>query len=191
MQTGDQLGVGDTVFEFREEAALLPDWPLLVGEQETVARVLLQPPAPESNRLSEERTKSSAPSRDLALVGKIGKLLNSAYSAEQLAGQMLEAFGHSVPAERAAVFLLQRGEWAVYGWNQREGLCPAPFARREIVDQVFQHGKPLLAQVESAPASATARSLRTTGGPPCWQCRCWFGMRLAACCIWNAAQLAP
>jgi Nif-specific regulatory protein len=146
LQTGDSLGIGDTVFEFWEGAKPPLDWPLPISDQETAARFLPQPSDPESKGSSEENAKLSQPSRHLALVAKIGKLLNSAYSVEQWTGQILEAFGYSVPAEKVAVFLPQRGEWSVYGWNQREGLCPAQFAYRDIVDQAFQEGKPLLAR---------------------------------------------
>ena len=155
LQTGDQLGVGDTVFEFREDSTPPPAWPLPVSDQETAARVLIQPLGPEDKKSSKAGAPFSTPSRDRAVVTEIGKLLHSADSRiEPLAGKILEALGHAVQADRAAVFLLQPGEWAVYGWNQQKGLCPAPFVRREIVDQAFQQRTPLLANFQLENGSA-------------------------------------
>jgi transcriptional regulator with GAF, ATPase, and Fis domain len=157
LEFGDRFEIGDTGFEFLEASMNVPDLPIPVNDHETMASVRIQP-----GREGASRSDESRPSReqfgDLAVVAKIGKLLNSVQNIEHLETQVLELLCDSMRATRAAAFILRRGEWVVFGWNRLEGTCPGNFARRKIVDQALKQGKSIIATDLSVNSTSPAEA---------------------------------
>jgi transcriptional regulator with GAF, ATPase, and Fis domain len=142
LKTGDYLGVGDTVFEFLEDSSDLPALPMDISDQQTVAGLRTFP--------GDRSAHPSENARELAVIAKIGQLLNSKRGLENLESQILEAICSYVGAERGAAFIAREGEWVVFSWHKREGPPPADFANREIVDQALRQGKAIIAEAPAA-----------------------------------------
>ncbi len=156
LKTGDQLAIGDTVFEFSGDAASPPDLPIPVSDRETVASLRIERVEPQQKTCPGDGSRIGRDFSDLAVLGTIGKLLNSAQKIDRLEIEVLKTMCEFVGAERAAVFLAQRGEWVAFGWDKHEGRCPAAFATREIVDHAFKQGTFVIANVPENAKSAIA-----------------------------------
>ena len=146
LAAGDRLSIGDTVFEFLDDASSAPDLPVPVGSQETKAIVRVAPPPSERNTLiSSVSTPAAKETSDRAVLARIGRLLNSPQNLDQLELQMLELVGEFAHAEKAAAFLARKGEWVAFGWDKRKGACAPDFAPRDLVERAFKLGKQVVA----------------------------------------------
>jgi transcriptional regulator with GAF, ATPase, and Fis domain len=146
LAAGDRLTVGDTVFEFLEDSSSAPELPVPVGSQETKATPRVAPSGNELNTLIASVSNATGKeSSDRALLARIGKLLNSPQKVEELELQILELIGEFARADKVAAFLIRRGEWVAFGWDESKGSCATDFARRDLVDRAFKIGKPVVA----------------------------------------------
>ena len=161
LKPGDQIGIGDTVFEFLEDSTNSPELPVSISDRETVASLRIEQPYLHGPGLSDEASRSKQQRSGLAVVAKIGKLLNSANKLEHRETEILKTICDFVGAERAAVLIVLRGEWVVFGWDKHEGRCEATFAKREIVEQAFQLGRFVVATIPESSSSAAQSKNRT------------------------------
>src|SRR5579862_5226008 len=81
--------------------------------------------------------------RDLNVLVRISKAVNSVRGLEALEKQVLESIFEVAPADRAAILLCEHGmeEWtSVFGWDRRGGPNQAVQVSRTIVSQVLSDG---------------------------------------------------
>jgi transcriptional regulator with GAF, ATPase, and Fis domain len=155
LRPGDQLGVGKTVFEFVTEDSDDVGEHTPVDESEVIFGSTIRPPDDlmQSPEAETSRVSSGVSSRDLMIFTKLGKILASAATAEQIELKMLDLLGEVLPAERGAIVGVQGAERVKLGWSRREGLRRSVEVDDAIVDQVLQEGKCFL-QNDPAPGDS-------------------------------------
>src|SRR5579862_7994946 len=84
--------------------------------------------------------------RDLNVLVRISKAVNSVRGLEALEKQVLESILEIAPADRAAILLCDRGleDCTVFGWDRRSGANPTVQVSRTIVTQVLKDGDAML-----------------------------------------------
>jgi len=87
--------------------------------------------------------------RDLNVLVRVSKAVNSVRGLEALEKQVLESVLEIAPAGRAAILLCDRGfesldECTVFGWDRRTGANPTVQVSRTIVSQVLKEGVAIL-----------------------------------------------
>ena len=87
--------------------------------------------------------------RDLNVLVRISKVVNSVRGLEALEKQVLESILEIAPADRAAILLCDHGlesleECSVFGWDRRSGPNPTVQVSRTIVSQVLKEGVAML-----------------------------------------------
>src|SRR5215471_4836387 len=84
--------------------------------------------------------------RDLNVLVRISKAVNSVRGLEALERQILESILEIAPADRAAILLCDGAveECTVFGWDRRTGANPTVQVSRTIVSQVLKDGVAML-----------------------------------------------
>jgi Nif-specific regulatory protein len=98
-------------------------------------------------KISFENGKSSRTVRDLNVLLRISKAVNSVRGLEALEKKILESIFEVAPADRAAILLCEHGaeEWtSVFGWDRRGGATQPVQVSRTIVAQVLSDGVAML-----------------------------------------------
>ncbi|MBV8832354.1 MAG: sigma 54-interacting transcriptional regulator [Acidobacteriaceae bacterium] len=161
LKSGDRLTVGDTVFEFLEDAAHPPDLVIPISDRETVASLRVQQVKRSESVPDGYETEHHGAS--FAALEAMGRLLNSAEELENLEVRILERACDFLQAERAAVFLARKGEWVVFGCDKENDRCDCGFANRDIVDRSFKEGTFFVADFPEGLTSAVAVPLLLRG----------------------------
>ena len=94
----------------------------------------------------EQATPSGRMVRDLNVLVRISKTVNSVRGLEALQKQVLQSVLEIAPADRAAILLCDRGleDCTVFGWDRRNGPSQTVQASRTIVSQVLKDGVAIL-----------------------------------------------
>ncbi len=98
-------------------------------------------------KISFENGKSNRTVRDLDVLLRISKAVNSVRGLEVLEKKILESIFEVAPADRAAILLCEHGaeEWtSVFGWDRRGGANQPVQVSRTIVSQVLSDGVAIL-----------------------------------------------
>ena len=104
--------------------------------------------------------------RDLNVLLRISKAVNSVRGLEALERQVLESIFDIAPADRAAILLCDQDLEecsSVYGWDRRTGANPAVQVSRTIVSKVLKEGVALLCN--DLPAAEDVFRYGERGGP--------------------------
>ena len=142
LEPGDRIGVGGSTFLFQEDGGpALPGGPLLLEDGDFTAETLVNLPAEGSGYLGAgDPLLAGRAARDLHALLRIGNALHALRSTHSLAHRLLELVLETVPAERAALLLLDRGslEPASSWCLDRQG-CSEPFPlSRTLVQRVLE-----------------------------------------------------
>ena len=99
--------------------------------------------------------------RDLNVLLRISKAVNSVRGLEALEKQLLESMFEIAPADRAAILLCDGGleEYtSVFGWDRKSGFNPAVQVSKAIVSQVLREGVAVLCNDLSLAGNSTDTS---------------------------------
>jgi Nif-specific regulatory protein len=149
LEHGDRIDVGKTRFVFllEEGTGARPRVAVQLSERNLVARSTIRLRAEDALYLSAERVLTSMPplaqmARDLSVLLKISRTINSLRESEALQGQLLEFIFEVIPAERGAILLAGAGDLgivSVYGWDRAStSVHPLEVSRtiaREVIDE--------------------------------------------------------
>ena len=147
--SGDEIKIGNSLFLF-----VLPETETAGGssvefdKQDTGggSTIILRKQDALYLRDLDRVTPSDRLVRDLNVLVRISKAVNSVRGLEALEKQILESILEIAPADRAAILLCDRGleECTVFGWDRRSGANPTVQVSRTIVSQVFKDGVAML-----------------------------------------------
>jgi Nif-specific regulatory protein len=154
LASGDEIKVGNSLFLF-----VLPEAPgsgvrstsVEFDKQDTSggSTIILRKQDAFYLRDLDQVAPSARIVRDLNVLVRISKAVNSVRGLEALEKQILESILEIAPADRAAILLCDRGlesldECSVFGWDRRSGPNPTVQVSRTIVSQVFKDGVAML-----------------------------------------------
>jgi Nif-specific regulatory protein len=119
-------------------------------------------------------TPSGRMVRDLNVLVRISKAVNSVRGLEALEKQVLESIFEIAPADRGAILLCDRGleDCTVFGWDRRSGPNPTVQVSRTIVSQVLEERVAMLcndlpaAEAFSETESVVSRQIRSVLAVP-------------------------
>ena len=154
LQPGDRITVGESLFLVQRDDPEMPGEGLLLDEGSFSAESTILRPADASPSLRTER--------DLQALLRIGKDLHSLRTTQDLGRRLLELLLETVPAERAALLLLDRaGEPATAFALDRAGSSALFPLSRTLVERVTGERQATLANdVLQIPGWGDAESLR-------------------------------
>jgi Nif-specific regulatory protein len=149
--SGDEIKVGNSLFLF-----VVPDTESGGGQSNSVefdkqdagggSTIILRKQDALYLRDLDRITPSDRVVRDLNVLVRISKAVNSVRGLEPLEKQVLESILEIAPAGRAAILLCDHGleDCTIFGWDRRSGANPALQVSRTIVTQVLKDGVAML-----------------------------------------------
>jgi Nif-specific regulatory protein len=153
---GDRVRIGDYLFVFllHEGDSLPLSGRVLLDEGVQVSGATIQVRVADAFHLM---------ARDLSVLMKISRTINSIRGLEELQRQLLELIFEVVPAQRGAILLVEEGERevsSVFGMDRRSGPNPSVRVSRTIAQQVLAEGVAILSNdVQDNENFDTAESL--------------------------------
>jgi Nif-specific regulatory protein len=140
---GDQIAVGDVVFLFllRELEA---ESVVQLREADLITRSSIRLRLEDALYLRPEKILAEQPltsriARDLRLLLRISATINSIRKLDELQTQLLDLIREVVPAERAAILLVNsEQDMSVYGWTEAAGADKSLKVSGTITKQVMQ-----------------------------------------------------
>ena len=152
--SGDEIKIGNSLFLFvvpSEETGGVLSTSVEFDQQEASAgsTIILRKQDALYLRDLDRVTPSERMVRDLNVLVRISKAVNSVRGLEALEKQVLESILEIAPADRAAILLCDRGlesldDSTVFGWDRRTGANPTLQVSRTIVAQVLKDGVAML-----------------------------------------------
>jgi len=148
LEPGDRIAVGDSLFVFQMEDAVLPaQLPPLLEDWSLIAESTVQRPAGDSVYLQADGgpPPGERAARDLQALLRIGNALHALRATEPLAHRLLELLLETIPAQRSALLLLDRaGEPAsAFALDRTGSQVPFPLSRT-LVESLLRDGSALL-----------------------------------------------
>jgi Nif-specific regulatory protein len=151
LASGDEIKVGNSLFLFvvpEEETGGVLSTSIEFDKQGTGggSTIILRKQDALYLRDLDRVTPSARIVRDLNVLVRISKMVNSVRGLEALEKQVLESILEFAPADRAAILLCDRGleECTVFGWDRRTGPSQTVQVSRTIVSQVLKDGVAML-----------------------------------------------
>jgi Nif-specific regulatory protein len=148
--SGDEIRLGNSLFLFvvPEANAGRPSSSVEFDKHETGggSTIILRKKDARYLRDLDGITPSDRMVRDLNVLVRISKAVNSVRGLEALEKQILQSILEIVPADRAAILLCDQGldESVAFGWDRRTGANPTVQVSRSVVSQVFKEGVAIL-----------------------------------------------
>ena len=152
--SGDEIKIGNSLFLFVvpvEETGGALSTSVEFDKQDASAgsTIILRKQDALYLRDLDRVTPSERMVRDLNVLVRVSKAVNSVRGLEALEKQVLESILEIAPADRAAILLCDRGlesldESTVFGWDRRSGANPTIQVSRTIVSQVLKDGVAML-----------------------------------------------
>jgi Nif-specific regulatory protein len=152
--SGDEIKVGNSLFLFvlpEAEGSGVLSTSVEFDKQDTNggSTIILRKQDAFYLRDLDQVAPSARIVRDLNVLVRISKAVNSVRGLEALEKQILESILEIAPADRAAILLCDRGlenleECSVFGWDRRSGPNPTVQVSRTIVSQVLKDGVAML-----------------------------------------------
>jgi Nif-specific regulatory protein len=180
--SGDEIKIGNSLFLFvvpSKETGEALSSSVEFGKQETSggSTIILRKQDALYLRDLDRVTPSDRMVRDLNVLVRVSKAVNSVRGLEALEKQVLESILEIAPAGRAAILLCDRGvenldECSVFGWDRRTGANPTVQVSRTILSQVFKDGVAILCndlpatETFAAAESITVRRIRSVLAVP-------------------------
>ncbi len=165
LQPGDRISVGESLFLYQMDSAEIPpqDGGFLEDGSFSAESTILRPADTSLYlRASIEPPPGARAARDLQALLRIGQDLHRLRATEPLARRLLELLLETVPAERAALLLLDRaGEPAsAFTLDHTGSAAPFPLSRT-LVERVVQERQSALANDVQAAGWNDAESVRS------------------------------
>jgi transcriptional regulator with GAF, ATPase, and Fis domain len=152
--SGDEIKIGNSLFLFvvpAEETGGVLSTSVEFDKQDASvgSTIILRKQDALYLRDLDRVTPSERMVRDLNVLVRVSKAVNSVRGLEALEKQVLESILEIAPADRAAILLCDRGlesldESTVFGWDRRSGANPTIQVSRTIVSQVLKDGFAML-----------------------------------------------
>ena len=152
--SGDEIKIGNSLFLFvvpSEETGGVLSTSVEFDKQDAsgASTIILRKQDALYLRDLDRVTPSERMVRDLNVLVRVSKAVNSVRGLEALEKQVLESILEITPADRAAILLCDRGlesldESTVFGWDRRSGANPTLQVSRTIVSQVLKDGVAML-----------------------------------------------
>ena len=152
--SGDEIKIGNSLFLFvvpAEETGGALSTSVEFDKQDATGRstIILRKQDALYLRDLDRVTPSERLIRNLNVLVRVSKAVNSVRGLEALEKQVLESILDIIPADRAAILLCDRGlesldESTVFGWDRRSGANPTLQVSRTIVSQVLKDGVAML-----------------------------------------------
>src|SRR5581483_1056789 len=152
LSSGDEIKVGNSIFVF-----VLPDVERVNGASTSVefekadtaggSTIILRKQDARYLRDLDRIQPTGRTLRDLNVLLKISKAVNSVRGLEALEKQILESIFEVAPADRAAILLWEQGPddcTSIYGLDRRTGPNSSVHVSRSIVSRVFTDGVAVL-----------------------------------------------
>jgi Nif-specific regulatory protein len=167
LESGDEIKIGSSLFVFvLPDSTPTPNASSVEFDQtETGAgsTIILRKQDARYLRDLEKIKPTTRMVRDLDVLLRISKIVNSVRGLAALEKQVLELIFEVAPADRAAILLCDQGmeePTSIFGWDRRSGQNHAVQASRTIVAQVLAEGVAVLCNdLPSAGAFASAESV--------------------------------
>ena len=164
LASGDEIKIGNSLFLFVLPGAESPTGPSVEfdkGDSAGGSTIILRKQDARYLRDLDKVAPTSRMVRDLNVLLRISKAVNSVRGLEALERQLLESILEVAPADRGAILLCDQGVeecTSVFGWDRRTGANPAVQVSRTIVSQVLEEGVAVLSNDIPAtePFSTTA-----------------------------------
>jgi Nif-specific regulatory protein len=151
LASGDEIKVGNSLFVFvvpDEEAEGAVSTSVEFDKQDAGggSTIILRKQDALYLRDLDRVAPSARIVRDLNVLVRISKAVNSVRGLEALERQILESILEIAPADRAAILLCDGvlEECTVFGWDRRTGANPTVQVSRTIVSQVLKDGVAML-----------------------------------------------
>jgi len=167
LESGDEIKIGSSLFVFvMPDSTPTPNASSVEFDQtETGAgsTIILRKQDARYLRDLEKIKPTTRMVRDLDVLLRISKIVNSVRGLAALEKQVLELIFEVAPADRAAILLCDQGieePTSIFGWDRRSGQNHAVQASRTIVAQVLAEGVAVLCNdLPAAGAFASAESV--------------------------------
>jgi Nif-specific regulatory protein len=178
LASGDEIKIGNSLFVFvlpEIESQTAPSVEFDKDDTAGGSTIILRTQDARYLRNLDKIAPTGRTVRDLNVLLRISKAVNSVRGLEALERQVLESIFEVAPADRAAILLCEQGveEYtSVYGWDRRTGPNPTVQVSRTIVSKVLQEGVALLCndlpaeEAFSATASVMERHIRSVLAVP-------------------------
>lgn len=158
LEHGDRVRIGDSQFLFltHDQEATSKSSDVKLDEAQVISASTLQIRFDDAVYLM---------ARDLSALMKVCTTINSIRGLDDLLERLLELLFEVVPAQRAAILLINEGSFEtslVFGLDRVEGKDQAVSVSRTIVQQVLRDGVALLASDANAEADLATESLIAT-----------------------------
>jgi Nif-specific regulatory protein len=167
LASGDEIKIGSSLFVFvLPQSTPTPDASSVEFDQTDTgagSTIILRKQDARYLRDLEKIKPTARMVRDLDVLLRIGKAVNSVRGLAALEKQVLELIFEVAPADRAAILLCDQGieePTSIFGWDRRGGKNNAVQASRTIVAQVLTEGVAVLCNdLPAAGAFAAAESV--------------------------------
>jgi Nif-specific regulatory protein len=149
LASGDEIKVGNSLFVFvlPGNGAASPATSVEFTKEDAGSTIILRKQDAVYLRDLEKAATTNRTVRDLNVLLRISKAVNSVRGLEALERQVIESIFEVAPADRGAILMCDRGLddcTSVFGWDRRNGANPAVQVSRTIVAQVLAEGVAVL-----------------------------------------------
>jgi len=167
LESGDEIKIGSSLFVFvLPDSTPTPNASSVEFDQTATgagSTIILRKQDARYLRDLEKIKPTTRMVRDLDVLLRISKIVNSVRGLTALEKQVLELIFEVAPADRAAILLCDQGieePTSIFGWDRRSGQNHAVQASRTIVAQVLAEGVAVLCNdLPAAGAFASAESV--------------------------------